>query len=95
MSWAQYKIEMRDGSVVEMTSKEISERSGITLGTVRKRIAKGYRTYARLAESTESAKARGRQAFLRGTEAHFAELKTKRAAEAAHEDMVRDGNPVI
>lgn len=88
-----YRIEMRDGSVREMTAKQISEEMGIDLSRVKRRLQRrGVRTEDGLRESAESASSRARQTFLRGTTAHFMEMKRKRAAEAAHMEEVESGH---
>ena len=93
---AKHDVRMPDGSIRKMTAKEISEACGIDVGVIRRRLNRpGGRSWEKLTESAESGRRAGRQAFLRGTEAIFAERARERAAEAAHEERVRSGNPEI
>lgn len=93
MSAKIYRIVMPDGGVRGMTVEQVASESGISIQTIRNRLQKrGQRRWENLALSPDEGRRRGRQAFLRGTEATFAEVAEKRAAEAAHEEKVREGN---
>lgn len=88
-----YSIEMLDGSVQDLTAREAAAKFGLDLQFTRRRLrVRRVRTEAGLREPAEVAMAKGRQAFLRGTTAHFNEEKRKRAAEAAHMEEVESGH---
>ena len=95
MKEQEHEIRMKDGSIRSFTAKEVSAKTGLSADLIRNRIRKGIRDWVRLTESAEAAKKRARQAFLRGTEAIFAERAKERASEEAHERMVLGGNPKI
>lgn len=90
-----YTIRMPDGSARQMTARQISEESGIALKLVRRRLSRWFTTWEKLAADPAKAKIEGRQRFLRGTEAIFAEAAEKRAAEAAHREKIESGHPEI
>lgn len=86
---------MPDGSVREMTSRQISEESGIDLKLVRRRLSRWWRGWDKLTADPAQAKIDGRKAFARGTGAIFAERAEERAAEAAHRKKIESGHPEI
>lgn len=90
-----YRIEMLDGSVQELTARQASALLGLDLNFTRRRIRRGVRTEEGLREPVEVTMARSRRQFLRGTEAHFAEEKRKRAAEAARMEEIEEGHAPV
>lgn len=91
-----YRIEMLDGSVQELTAREVASTMGLDLEQVRRRLRKRrVRTEAELREPAEVAMAKARKAFLRGTTAHFNEEKRLRAAEAARMAEVEEGHAPV
>ena len=81
----EYEIRQLDGTVKTMTSSQIAAATGISVGTIRRRLTEqGMRSMERLSISTEKAKIMGRRKFGRQNSAHFMEEKRIRAAEAAH-----------
>lgn len=91
-----YRIEMLDGSVQEMTAREAAARFGLGLEFTRRRLRKlRVRTERELREPAEVTMARARQAFLRGTTAHFREEKRRRAAEAARMEKIEEGHAPV
>lgn len=81
----EYEIVQLDGTTKVMTSSQIAEATGISVGTIRRRLSEqGMRSMDRLSMSPAKALRLGRQKFLNQTIAHFAGEKKRRAAEAAH-----------
>lgn len=87
-----HDIRMPDGTKRKMTSSEIAAESGVDLKLVRRRLGRWWRDWERITASVEEGRARGRQRFLRGTEAIFAERAEERAAEAAHLQEIEAGH---
>lgn len=91
-----YEIELLDGSVQEMTAREAAARFGLGLEFTRRRLQRRrVRTERELREPAEVTMARARQAFLRGTTAHFREEKRRRAAEAARMEKIEEGHAPV
>lgn len=91
-----YRIEMLDGSVQDMTAREAAARFGLDLQFTKRRLQRRrVRTEAGLVEPVEVTMSRARQAFLRGTVAHFGEEKRRRAAEAARMEEIEEGHAPV
>ena len=79
-----YDITDHDGTVVQLTVKQVAARTGISHGTIAKRLGQqGMRSMKRLSESPASVMKRSRAKFNGQSTAHFAEEKRKREAEAS------------
>lgn len=91
-----YRIELLDGSVQEMTARQVASSMGLDLARVRRRLQKRrVRTEAELREPVEEVMERSRRTFLRGTTAHFMEEKRRRAAEAARMEEIEEGHAPV